>query len=84
MRAPDGDSPFYWSLADDILTRDPETGPRPLGLAAAIQLHGFHLSELDLAAAAGLRAARDFHRARDRELAAAIAAALARRRAAGA
>jgi len=82
MRAPEPDVPLYWSSAGDILSRDAEVGARPLGLEAALRLHRFHRAELDAAAQADERGARDFHRARDRELAAAIAAACAWRRAA--
>ena len=82
MRPPATDTPLYWFCAGDILSRDPEAGARPLTLDTAARLHLFHTSEIDLAAAAASRASRDFHRARERELAAAIAAAYAWRRAA--
>jgi len=82
LRAPDPGVPFYWFSAGDILTRDPDAGARALGVEAAARLHRFHLTELALAARASRRAAHDFHRARERELRAAIAALSAWRRAA--
>ena len=82
MRAPDPGVPFYWFSAGDILSRDPEAGAQALGVEAAARLHRFHLAELALAARTSRRAAHDFHLARERELAAAIGALSAWRRAA--
>ena len=82
MRAPDPGVPLYWFSAGDILSRDPEAGARPVCIEAAARLHRFHRAELAIAARAGRRPAHDFHRAREGELRAAIAALAAWRRAA--
>jgi len=74
--------PLYWFSAGDILRHDPEAGARAIGLDAAAGLHCFHLTELALAARTDCPAAHDFHRAREGELRAAIAARAAWRRAA--
>jgi hypothetical protein len=82
LRALDPGVPFYWFSAGDILSRDPQAGARAVGVEAAARLHRFHLAELALGACASQRAAHNFHRARERELRAAIAARSAWRRAA--